>query len=462
MRGRDREFFGASFSTSPFVVVVAVDAVDAAPPACTEASRSPESFLAIESISVRCISGSSSGRGFVRPRAAVESAADALLASVQRRAPPSRDEKRSESPSSNTRRAWRRVGSGDGVTASTAASTAASTPLPSLLLAPSSETRRASETPRSAAAAAGSASSGFRGRRARRDVGRVASTGLGTEVAPRCSGTDENVSGVSGTNATRRARSAATASAPARRRRRGRAVFKRLSASRPAVDAAVASGVVPSDRGPGDMERPGDRARRDRRDEAWLGNTAPRCSSMDSSDSSYRSERFSSDTSSPSPSSSRRTSRSRSRTRARYRSEAVHAALAGFRGLDLGVARGVTCGDTRGERTVVPKATACLGTRRAEGDGSRDRARPPSTEARRDAAFVLARGAGISSKNASERCLAAGSFAYGGRPRLILAGSRRPDGVSKHPLVRCGRPGAAHVVRAMRARRPPRHHSHPT
>ena len=85
--------------------VVTVDAVDAAPPACTEASRSPESFLAIESISVRCASGSSPGRGFVRPRAAGESAADALLASVKRRAPPSRDEKRSESPSSNTRRA---------------------------------------------------------------------------------------------------------------------------------------------------------------------------------------------------------------------------------------------------------------------------------------------------------------------------------------------------------------------
>ena len=355
------------------------------------------------------------------------------------------------------------MGSGDGVAASTATSTAASTPLPSLLLAPSSETRRASSAARSAAAAAGSASSGFRGRRARRDVGRVASTGLGTEVAPRGSGTAENVSGVSGTNATRRRAlrgDGVGAGAPPPSRDAPSSNVSPLLARRSTRPSPP--GLVPSDRGPGDMERPGDRARRDRRDEAWLGNTAPRWSSMESSDSSYRSERFSSDKSSPSPSSSRRTSRSRSRTRARYRSEAVHAALAGFRGLDLGVARGVTCGDTRGERTVVPKATACLGTRRAEGDGSRDRARPPSTEARRDAAFVLARGAGISSKNASERCLAAGSFAYGGRPRLILAGSRRPDGVSKHPLVRCGRPGAAHVVRAMRARRPPRHHSHPT
>ena len=282
-------------------------------------------------------------------------------------------------------------------------------------------------------------------------------------MAPRGSGTAENVSGVSGTNATRRRAlrgDGVGAGAPPRSRDAPSSNVSPLLARRSTRPSPP--GLVPSDRGPGDMERPGDRARRDRRDEAWLGNTAPRWSSMESSDSSYRSERFSSDKSSPSPSSSRRTSRSRSRTRARYRSEAVHAALAGFRGLDLGVARGVTCGDTRGERTVVPKATACLGTRRAEGDGSRDRARPPSTEARRDAAFVLARGAGNSSKNASERCLAAGSFAYGGRPRLILAGSRRPDGVSKHPLVRCGRPGAAHVVRAMRARRPPRHHSHPT
>jgi hypothetical protein len=77
--------------------------------------------------------------------------------------------------------------------------------------------------------------------------------------------------------------------------------------------------------------------------------------------------------------------------------------------------------------------------------------------------LVLARGAGISPKNALDRRLAAGSSANGGRPRLILAGSLRRDGVSEHhdPLVRCGRPGAAHVVRAMRARRPPRHHSHP-
>ena len=294
----------------------------------------------------------------------------------------------------------------------------------------------------------------------------VASTGLGTDVAPRGSGgtdVDSSVSGFlfSATNSTRRrallGEGAVEGLGDAPRDSRISLLARR--STRPGLLSWLSS----DDLGPGDLERLGDRAWREPRFEscAWLGNTAETRSSMESSESSNRSDRFSSETS-PSPSRSRRTSRSRSRTRARYRSDAVHAAPA-FTGLDCGVARGVTCGDTRGERTVVPNATACVGTRRAEGDGSRDRARPPSTEARRDAALVLARGAGISPKNALDRRLAAGSSANGGRPRLILAGSLRRDGVSEHhdPLVRCGRPGAAHVVRAMRARRPPRHHSHP-
>ena len=232
----------------------------------------------------------------------------------------------------------------------------------------------------------------------------------------------------------------------------------------PLLDRRSTRPAASSDRGVGDLDRLGDRSRRRPRDEARLGNTAPRRSSMESSESSYRSERFSSESSPRWFSSFRATGPSRARTRARNRSDAVQPLGLGFRGLEVGVARGVTRGDTRGERTVVPNATACVGTRRAEGDGSRDRARPPSTEARRDAAFVLARGAGISPKNAFERPLAAGSSAYGGRPRLIRAGSLRRDGVSEHhdPLVRCGRPGAAHVVRAMRAHRPLRRHSYPT
>ena len=292
----------------------------------------------------------------------------------------------------------------------------------------------------------------------------VASTGLGTDVAPRGSGGTEHDEGVSAllfsaTNATRRRALLGEGAVGDGDAPRDSPPLLARRSTRPGLLSWLSS----DDLGPGDLERLGDRAWRESRFEfcAWLGNTAETRSSMESSESSNRSDRFSSETS-PSPSRSRRTSRSRSRTRARYRSDAVHAAPA-FRGLDCGVPRGVTCGDTRGECTVVPNATACVGTRRAEGDGSRDRARPPSTEARRDAALVLARGAGISPKNALDRRLAAGSSANGGRPRLILAGSLRRDGVSEHhdPLVRCGRPGAAHVVRAMRARRPPRHHSHP-